>query len=485
MATSKQAAHGVFWNTVERIATQGISFVVMLLLARLLGPHSYGLVTLAATVALIGQMLLGESFSQALIQEKNIEPLHISSLFWLLAGLGLLATAGQFAAAPQIARLFGQPDLVPILRTLSPLLLLAALQAVPAALFKRELNFRALATASTTGTLLGGIAGVSLAFAGFGVWSLVANLLVQNSVVSATIWRKSRFSPAFTFSRPHLRALWAYGQYTLLLRIAAFVANQSPRLIVGYLFGPAALGAFSLGLRIVEILYQLLVIPATNVLVPLIAKIRETPSRLEGAILGATQLVTMVAVPVYIALAITAPIAIPLIFGEKWSASVPLVQLLSIYGVIASCGLIWQSILGGLGRPDVALKTTMVAAFTSVTVLLLGARWGLTAAAAAFVFRGYITFPFMPLVLAKLTGISAARQYRVFLPVAAATAIMAGVVCALLTALDGRFPPPLLLAIVLTAGAAAYAATLLVVARAALQKGLAMLGQLPPRQSPA
>jgi PST family polysaccharide transporter len=238
-------------------------------------------------------------------------------------------------------------------------------------------------------------------------------------------------------------------------------------------------------LRIVEILYQLLVMPATSVIVPLIAKIRETPLRLESAILGATQLVTMVAVPVYIALAITAPIAIPMIFGEKWTDSVPLLRLLCIYGVIASCGLIWQSILGGLGRPDVALKTTMVAAVTSVTVLLLGARWGLTAAAAAFVFRGYITFPFMPLVLAKLTGIPAARQYRVFVPVAAATTVMAGAISALMAALDGRLPPPLLLATVLVAGAAAYAATLLLVARTALQKGLAMLGHIHPRQSPA
>src|SRR5690349_6139886 len=104
MATSKQAARGVFWNTIERVATQGISFIVVLLLARLLGPHSYGLVTLAATVALIGQMLLGETFSQALIQEKNLEPAHISSLFWLLAGLGLLAAGLQFAAAPELAQ---------------------------------------------------------------------------------------------------------------------------------------------------------------------------------------------------------------------------------------------------------------------------------------------------------------------------------------------------------------------------------------------
>ncbi|HKQ43981.1 MAG TPA: lipopolysaccharide biosynthesis protein [Rhizomicrobium sp.] len=480
MATSKQAAHGLFWSTLERVATQGISFVVVLLLAKLLGPHSYGLVTLAATIALLGQMLLGETFSQALIQEKTIEPAHTSSLFWLLAGFGLLATGGQYVCADEIAKIFDQPALAPILRALSPLFLLTGLQAVPAALFKRELNFRALAAASTFGTLLGGAVGLALAFTGFGIWSLVANLLVQNTIVTVTIWRKSEFFPALEFSRSHLHGLWSYGQYTLLLRIAAFTANQSPRLIVGYLFGPAALGAFSLGLRIVEILYQLLVIPATNVMVPMIARIRETPDRLVKAILDATQLVAMIAVPVYVALAITAPIVIPMFFGEQWLASVLLVQILSVYGVIGSCGLIWQSIVGGLGRPDIALRTTVLAAITSVAVLFLAARWGLTAAAVAFVLRGYITLPFMPIVLARLTGIPAARQYRALVPIAAAALIMAVTISASMAEFDGKIAPILILVFALISGGIAYGVALLVFARPAIQRGFAILGHLQP-----
>src|SRR5690349_710880 len=103
MASSRQAVHGLFWSVAERVASQGITFAVLLLLARLLGPHAYGLVTLAATMALFGQMLLGETFSQALIQEKKLEPEHCSSVFWLLTALGAAAMAAQFTAADWLA----------------------------------------------------------------------------------------------------------------------------------------------------------------------------------------------------------------------------------------------------------------------------------------------------------------------------------------------------------------------------------------------
>jgi PST family polysaccharide transporter len=483
MVTRRQTALGLFWSTVERAATQGISFVVVFLLARILGPHSYGLVTLAATIALFGQMLLGETFSQALIQEKTLEPAHASSLFWLLSGFGLLAAAIQFFASDALAAFFGQPDVAPILRALCLLPLLTAIQAVPSALFRREMNFRAVAAASTSGTLMGGVIGVGMAFAGFGAWSLVANLLVQNAVVAFTMWRKSPFRPQFDFSQPHLSDLWSYGQYTFLLRIAAFTANQSPRLIVGYLFGATTLGAFGLGLRIVEILYQLLSVPATNVILPALARIREDSQKLSGAILAATQLTAMLSVPIYVAIAITAPIAVPLIFGAKWLASVPIVEILCIYGIVGSLGMIWQAILGGLGRPDISLMATMAAAVTSVIALLIGARWGVIGAAGAFVVRGYLTLPFMPIVIARLTGLSAISQYRAYFPIALAALLMGAAIEALMVLLDGRLPNSEILLAVLFAGAAVYAGTLFASARPALKTGYSFLAHLKPGQS--
>ena len=481
----RQAALGVFWGTVERAATQGISFIVVLVLARILGPANYGLVALAATIALFGQTLIGETFSQALIQHRTLEPAHVASLFWTLLGAGALAATTQLLMADGLARFFGEPALAPILRALSPLLLFSALQAVPTAMFKRALDFRALAGASATGTVLGGVTGVALAYGGFGPWSLVANLLVQNAAVTVAIWRQSPLRPRLVFSPSHLRDLWSYGQYTFLLRIAAFTANQSPRILIGYLFGPAALGAFSLGLRVVEILYQLLALPAVNVAISVIAKLRDDAKRLEHAILTATQLAAMIAVPVFVGLALIAPAAVPLVFGAKWTASIPIIQILCVYGVVGTCGLIWGAIIAGLGRPDVALVTTTIAAIVSVSVLLITARWGLAAASAAFVVRGYLTLPFMPFVISRLTGVRAGAQYRVFRPIVLAVSVMAIAVESMMIGLGGVLTPLALTAAAATAGIVAYAIALYVVAWPALRLGASFLAQMRPSQKAA
>lgn len=480
MASQRQVTLGVFWGVVERATTQGVSFVVVLLLARLLGPETYGLVTLAATIALFGQSLLGETFSQALIQQKALEPAHASSLFWVLVGAGFAATLLQIAFAAQIARVFGEADLAPLLRALAPLLFLASVQAVPTSLFKRELKFRALATASAAGTVVGGIAGVLLAYSGFGPWSIVANLLIQNALITLSIWKQSSFRPALAYSASRFFDLWSYGQYTLLLRVAAFAANQGPRILVGYLFGPLALGAFSLGLRVVEMLYQLLTLPAVNVAIAVIAKMREEPKMLERTILEMTQLSAMVSMPIFVMLALMAPLVVPMLFGPHWTESVEIIQILCAYGVVGSCGLIWGSIVAGLGRPDITLRTTATAAVVSLAVLVLTARYGLVAASIAFVIRGYVTLPFMPLVIARLTGISARTQYSVFLPIFASVAIMAVAVELVIFASSTVVSPPVLALAVLGTGALTYGAALYVFAPPALRRGASFLAQLRP-----
>ena len=485
MASKKQAARGTFWATVERAATQGISLVVVLILARLLGPENYGVVTLAATIALFGQTLLGETFSQALIQTKQLESEHVSSLFWVLFGAGVLATGVVLIAAGSLARLFALPQMTAILQALSPLLVFTSLQAVPTALFKRELDFRALAAASMGGTLLGGAAGIGLAFAGFGPWSLVANLLVQNAVVTAAIWRQSGFRPNFLYSHRHLKDLWSYGQYTFFLRIAAFTANQSPRILIGYLFGAPALGAFSLGLRVVEIMYQLLSLPAANVLLPVIATVRHDKKKLERAVLGSTLLTAMISVPAFVGLALIAPLAVPLVFGPQWTSSVIIVQILAAYGIIVSSGLIWGSIVAGLGRPDINLAVATMAAIVSVGLLLLMAPWGLVAAAIAFVLRGYAALPTFPFIISRLTGITLSTQARVYAPILAAAAAMALVVMTVIQELSPFLTPLEVIGIAVLCGAASYAMALYVFARPALRLGGSILADLNPRQKMA
>lgn len=484
MATRKKAALGTLWGTLERATTQGVSFVVVALLARLLGPQNYGLVTLAATIALLAQTLIGDTFSQALIQAETIEAAHIWSVFWMLVAASLAASYGLFAESTRLADLFGQPEMAPLLRALVPLLPLTAIQAVPAALFKRELDFRSLAIASTGGTLIGGATGVALAFAGFGPWSLIANLLVQNLVATIAIWRRSELKVAFHFSPRHLAQLWSFGQYSFLLAITSFLANQSPRILVGYLFGTQALGIFSLGLRIVEMMYQLLALPAANVAVSLIARVRFEPERLERAVLSATQLCGSVAIPAFVGLALLAPVLIPLVFGARWTESILIVQLLALSGVVGTIGFVSLAIITGLGRPQVNLAVSAVSALASVLVILATAPWGIVAATIFFILRGYLMSPVLVLLVGRYSGVRAVTLAGVYGPILLATVPMAIVVEATLIWL-GNLAPAYLVLLAIAAGAASYGLGLLLFARPTLRLGASLFGDITRREEVA
>jgi PST family polysaccharide transporter len=485
MASRRQAALGTIWGVVERASTQGISFVVVVVLARYLGPQTFGLVTLAATIALFGQTLIGETFSQAMVQAKLLEPEHVAAIFWMLltaATGGALLLAGF---AHQVAGIFSQPHLAPILMALSPLLVLTALQAVPTALFKRDMDFRSLAVASTSGTLAGGVVGIGMAISGYGPWSLVANLLVQNVVVTITIWRRAKFQVTRRYSHSHLKQLWDFGQYTFLLRIAAFTANQGPRILVGYLFGPAALGAFSLGLRIVEIMLQLLALPVSNVTISMVSRIRHDSAKLERAISGATQLTAMIAIPAFLMVALVAPVGVPLLFGHHWAQSVAIVQILAVASAFGANGMIYLGVLTGLGRPDLNLAMTTGAAIASVVLLVLVAPFGIVAATAAFVLRSLASAPIVMRLIGKITGIRPGGFYTVYAPVIAACIPMVVLVGALMRWGGAYLSPPALACAALAVGLAAYAAGLSLFGRPALKLGIATVSDLRPSQRPA
>jgi O-antigen/teichoic acid export membrane protein len=482
MSVRARAARGALWGAVERAASQGISFVVVLVLARLLGPESYGLAALAATCVLLGQMLLGETFSESLVQAARLEQQHLTSVFWMLLCAAMIVAGAFYLGADALAGALGQPAVAPILRALSPLPVVSAAQSVPVALFRRELDYRALALASTVGALCGGVTGIAAALAGLGVWSFVVNLATQSVATAVVIWVKTEFRPRGGFSRRHLASLWSYGQYTFVLRVAAYAANQSPRLLIGYFFGPVVLGHFSLALRFVETMHQFLAVPAMNVLLPVVARYRADPVRLRNGIVEATQLCAMIVVPAFTALALIAPVGLPLLFGAQWRDSAVIVQIFAAFGVVGAGGLLWRGIIAGLGRPVINLVTTLCAAALGVGLIVAVAPLGPVAAAAVFIVRGYATLPALPFVIRRLTGVSAGDQYRAFVPVLAASAIMALVTIAFEAAAARRLDEVTLAITTMAVCAASYAAALYVVARPTLRLGVSVLGVVRARQ---
>jgi O-antigen/teichoic acid export membrane protein len=282
-----------------------------------------------------------------------------------------------------------------------------------------------------------------------------------------------------------LASLWSYGQFTFVLRLAAYIANQGPRILIGYFFGAAVLGHFGVALRIVETIHQLVAVPAMNVLLPLAARYRFDPIRLHRGIVESTQLCAMVAVPAFVGLAVIAPAAMPLVFGPQWGEGAGLVQLLAAYGLVGASAFLYRGIIAGLGRPDINLVTTLIVAVLGIALMAFVAPWGPMATAAVFVARGYLVYPWLPWVVRRLCGLSPAAQFRVYGPVLGAAAIMGLIMAAFQASAVRALGPAVLTAFEVALGAAVYVSTLYVVGRPAFRLGIAMLAVVRARHGTA
>lgn len=236
----QKAVRGVFWSLVEKLGSQGTQFITFLVLARLLAPESFGLISLANIFVHFIQALVDSGFSDAIIQRKRLEEDHLNTAFWTNLGVGtVLSLTGVFTAGA-IAAFFKQPGLTPIVAWLSLNVLINSFASTQQAIFRRQLNFRGLAQRKVFGLVAGGIVGVTMAFLGYGVWSLVCQTLVGNTLGTLLLWRISDWRPQLKFSAKHLQDLASYGVNVIGIGILVFVTRRVDDFLIGYFLGPTA-----------------------------------------------------------------------------------------------------------------------------------------------------------------------------------------------------------------------------------------------------
>src|SRR3546814_279664 len=218
-------------------------------MAVMLEPRDFGVVALAGVPVYFLLMLVGHSFSDALVQREAIDREHIDTAFWATTGLGLLSVAACAAMADPLSAMLGEPEIAQALLALALILPVNALAAVPSGLFRRALRFRVLAACTVSGRAAGAAVGIVAAFAGFGMWSLVAQQLVGALVTAGAVLAAPDWRPGLRVRRRHLGAMGGFGFYVSMSQCASGAAQQLLTFRVGHLFGHADLGSFNLPRR--------------------------------------------------------------------------------------------------------------------------------------------------------------------------------------------------------------------------------------------
>ena len=415
MSLKQQAVKGVFWSFTEKWCNQIVSTSVFLVLARLLGPKAFGLIAMAGVFMAFMGPFLNQGFAQAIIQREEVEPEHLDTAFWISFITGLLLIVITVASAGLVANIFDEPQLTPILRWLSLNFLFTAFQSVPIAILRRRLAFRALAIRTSIATIFSGVAGLLMAFQGFGVWSLVGQQLAGGLFGVIALWHTSKWRPGIKVSRKHFQELFSFGINVMGILVIKFFNRRSDDLLIGYFLGSTALGYYSVAYRLLLVMVNLLTTTTTQVALPTFSKLQRDRKKLKQAFYTGTQLTSYFSFPAFVAVIILAPEIVPVFFGEQWEASIPVMQALSLVGIIKSIANFNDTIMMAMGKPDWSFKISLSNAILNVVIFFITVRWGILAVAIGFTISGYLFGPIYIYTTKQLININLKKYLHYFL----------------------------------------------------------------------
>ena len=482
MGLQQKAVKGIFWSFVQKWGRAGVTTITFVILSRLLAPEAFGLVALATAFTVFIELFLDQGFGSAIVQREKLDPEHLDTAFWLNVLTSILMTGGLIAVSGLLGVLFDDPRLGSVLRWLSITLILSGLSSTQISILQRKLAFKEFAIRSMVANAVGGIVGITMAFSGYGVWSLVGQDLASGVVRAIILWRSSDWRPGFKVSKPHYKELITFGASIVGNNALTVLTKRSDDLLIGYFLGPTLLGFYTIGYQLLLIIIRLVTEVTNSVAFPTFSRIQHQPERMRKAFYKVTQYTSVFAFPVFIGLAVLAPEIVPAVFGEKWAPSIPVMQVLALIGVLQSVLFFNGSVIKASGKPSWQFGIMLLNTVCSVIAFLLVVRLGIVAVAAAFVIVGYLLAPVSYIAVRRLIQIDFRTYLWQFVPSLTASLLMVAVIAGLKFLLkDQSLNMYLELFIYLLAGALTYVAVIGVLARHLYHQALEVISLALPK----
>ena len=419
---------GVLWTSGGRVATQFVSVLFGIFLARLLGPEEFGLVGMIAVVTGFATLFSDLGLGAAMIHAQDTREEQWSSVFWVNIGVGLALTAVVAALAPLVARFFGNPLLTPVMIALSAGFAIAGLGIVPSTLLKKKLEFKRLTRVEASALVVSGTTGIGLALAGAGVWSLVGQSLSAAAARVVFLWREAGWTPGRRCRWEDVRRLAGFSSNALAFSVINYWLRNGDNLLVGKFIGAAALGLYAR-------CYSLMLLPLTSVsrsladvLFPTFSRIQENRPRVAQAYVRCTQAVAAITFPMMTGLCILADPFVRAVYGDAWVAMVPILQVFCPVGALQSIGTLNGTLYLSQGRSGRQLAVGTIVGVLGLGSIAWGLRHGLIGVATYYaIFSVAVFLPSMQMAV-SLVGLSALGIVRNLLNVIACSAIMGLVV---------------------------------------------------------
>jgi teichuronic acid exporter len=377
MSLKQKALSGMFWTLIQQFSTQGIGFVVSIVLARLLMPEQFGLIAMLGVFIGLGTSLLESGLGQSLIRTTNPDLEDYSTVFYFnLIGSFIIYTIVYFCA-PFIADFYHQPQLEGITRWYCLIFITNALSSIHYTRLTKQMLFKKELTITLPSLILSSIVGITMAYSGYGVWSLVASGLTQSIAVALQMWIRSDWRPVLSFNKEKFKYHFDYGYKLTLSGILETLFTNAYVIIIGKYFAPAQVGFYNRA----DTLKQLPVSNISNVLnkvtFPLFAEVKDDDARLKDMYRRIMQMVLFFVAPILLIMAALGEPLFRLLFTEKWLPAVPYFQILCWAGILYPIHAYNLNILKVKGRSDLFLKLEIIKKIMIVVIIAMSIPYGI------------------------------------------------------------------------------------------------------------
>ena len=370
----EKTAKGVEWGFIDNLGGTGILAVVNLVLARLLTPQEFGIVGMTSIFITLSTSLVDSGFTGALTRKATVDEKDLNTVFYFNLLTSCVLYAVLFFTAPLIAVFFSQPVLTGVIRILGLSLIVTALSIVQKVILVRKLDFRTQAIVSVVSAVVSGAAGIWMAAAGFGVWSLVVMQLLRLALATVLLWLFSRWMPAFLFSVSSFREMFSFGGRLLLTAVISTVWSEIYSFIIGKVYAPSVLGQYSRADKFRNMVTSNVSIVMQRVTYPVLASIRDEKQRQARAyrkILRTTVLISFTSV---LGLAAAAESFVLTLVGEQWVPAVGYLRILCLSGLFIPLMMCSSNIINANGRSDTTLYLEIMKTVLAV-IPVLGFNW--------------------------------------------------------------------------------------------------------------
>lgn len=403
---------GMIWSSFGKFGTLGLSFISNLVLARLLMPSDFGYIGMLHIFIAISQVFISGGLGSALIQKKDPTQIDFTTVFYWNLFLSLFFVVVLFFSAEYIAGFYAMPLLKDILRVQSIGLIINSFSLVQSTQLQKNLRFKQLSVRNVVASLVGVVVAVTMAFMGYGVWSLVFSSLVSRLASVFLLWKMSTWRPTLEFSFHSLKRLFNFGGIMLMSYLVETVYTNIQGLIIGKVFSAKLLGYYTQARKLEEVPTIALSSVVNQVSFPVFSQLQDNPELLKHGVRKNIKAISFINFPLMVLLITVARPLFLLLYTQKWEMSIPYFQILCVGAMLYTLNTVNTNVMKSIGKVKVYFWVQLSKRVMGILLIIFSIRYGIEAMLWAMVLFYYISYLINGIVTGKLIDYGILAQMK-------------------------------------------------------------------------